>query len=219
LPLVWMLQRLNYHLKNTPPLADQTPPQTPLIAPMRDALIPFFPKDFFEDAGASVIRQDIRNASTADQHAPWEIVSLLRPKNLRVINQVPVARAGKLTVKGRIQHADPIREMIHVSAFERLRQTIKIDTKTAKYNPANLLAAIPFVAASYLRRQNDVPTPWADVVKRIFTWQRIYVVDWDGTPLDPGSADDARRVFKIIPNPRDIGVTTMPLEMKNFVLE
>jgi hypothetical protein len=145
-------------------------------------------------------------------------VSWLRPKNQRVINQVPVARAGKLSVKGRIQHADPIREMIHISAFERLKKPIRIETKAAEYWPANLLAAIPFVAASYLRRQRDVATPWADVVKRIFTWQRIYVVDWDGMPLDPDKADDAKRVFDVIPKPQDIGVTTMPPEMENFVL-
>ena len=137
---------------------------------------------------------------------------------MRVINQVPVTTAAKLQTEGRIQHADPIGEMIHISAFERRSKTVKSEKDNIVYQPDNLLAAIPFIAASYLSRVHPVDTPWADIVKPIFSWQRIRVVDWDGTPLVPGDPQHISRVFAVIPRPADIGVTTMPREMSNFVL-
>jgi uncharacterized protein (DUF2235 family) len=217
LPLVWMLQRLNHHIASTDPLADTTPPQKPTIEPRRRAPIPFFGRDFFDDDGCLVLKKQIRDRFNADQHKPWELVSLLRPNNVRVINQVPVADVGRLEAKGRIQHADPIGEMIHVSAFDRLLKAIKVENKSRIYRPDNLIAAIPFVAASYLKRGQAADTPWAAIVEPIFSWQRIFVVDWDGTPLDRDKPDHVRRVFEIIPKPDTIGVTVMPPEMKKFV--
>jgi hypothetical protein len=102
--------------------------------------------------------------------------------------------------------------MIHVSAFERL-------SKSTAYRPGNLLAAIPFIAASYWRTSHNLDTAWKPpLIGAIFSWQRIYVVDWDGVPLDPANADHARRVFEIIPTPEQIGVIAMPPEMENFLI-
>jgi len=217
-PLAWMLQRLNHHIATSDPLADPTPPQALAIEPQRRAKIPFFATDFFNSDVDLVIKDRIRRQFIADQHKPWELVSLLRPDNVRVINQVPVASAGSRETQGRIQHADPIGEMIHVSAFERLLKEIKVERKSAAYRPDNLVAAIPFVAASYLRRDKPADTPWADIVKPIFSWQRIFVVDWDGTPLGRDKEDEVRRAFEIIPRPDALGVTVMPQEMRKFVL-
>ena len=135
-----------------------------------------------------------------------------------MINQLPIGSEKHLQAKGRIQHADPIGEMVHVSAFERLLQQIKVERKSAVYRPPNLLAAIPFIAASYLRKSHAIATPWEPFVGPIFSWQRIYLVDWDGRPLDPANADDARRVFEILPAPDKIGVTAMPAEMSDFLI-
>jgi hypothetical protein len=137
---------------------------------------------------------------------------------VRVINQVPVTTVAKLQTEGRIQHADPIGEMIHISAFERRSKTVKSEQDQIVYQPDNLLAAIPFVAASYLSKAHPIDTPWAAIVKQIFSWQRIRVVDWDGTPLAPGDPKHVSRVFEVIPAPAEIGVTEMPREMSNFVL-
>lgn len=218
LPLAWMLQRLNHHIATSDPLADAPPPQTPTIEPQRRALIPFFGKDFFEDDAGIAMKKRISDRFNAGQHKPWELVSLLRPNNLRVINQVPVAHTGRLEAKGRIQHADPIGEMIHVSAFDRLHKEINVEKKRQTYCPANLIAAIPFVAASYVKRGQAIETPWTKIVAPLFSWQRIFVVDWDGTPLDRDNPDHVRRVFEIIPTPDRVGVTAMPPEMKKFVL-
>ena len=135
-----------------------------------------------------------------------------------ISNQVPVTTAGKLQTEGRVQHADPIGEMIHISAFERRNKSVKSEKDDIVYRPDNLLAAIPFIAASYLSKAHPVDTPWANIVKPIFSWQRIRVVDWDGTPLAPGDPRHISRVFEVIPSPADIGVTRMPREMNNFIL-
>lgn len=218
LPLAWMLQRLNFHLSHTDPLAEVAPPKTPAVEPRRHALIPFFLKDFFQDDEGKIIKDSIRRQVTADQHKSWELVSLLRKNNVRVINQVPVTTAAKLQTEGRIQHADPIGEMIHISAFERRNKTVKSEKDDIVYQPDNLLAAIPFIAASYLSKAHPIDTPWVHIVKPIFAWQRIRVVDWDGTPLAPGDPKHISRVFEMIPTPADIGITKMPREMDNFVL-
>jgi hypothetical protein len=213
-----MLQRLNFHLSHTDPLADVTPPKTPAVEPRRHALIPFFLKDFFEDDEGRFFKNIIRQQVSADQHKPWELVSLLRKNNVRVINQVAVTNVAKLQTEGRIQHADPIGEMIHISAFERRSKTVKSEKDRIVYRPDNLLAAIPFVAASYLSRAHPVDTPWATIVKPIFSWQRIRVVDWDGTPLAPSDPKHISRVFALIPAPAEIGIAAMPREMNNFIL-
>jgi uncharacterized protein (DUF2235 family) len=211
IPLTWMIQRLNCHLANTEPLADVTPPKQPAIEPRRKATIPFFEVSFFEGGTYDDVKQVIRDQVSADQHSPWALARLVRPNNSRVINQLPIEASKKLQAKGRIQHADPIGEMIHVSAFERL--------KSAAYRPGNLLAAIPFIAASYWRTSHNLDTAWKPpLIGAIFSWQRIYVVDWEGVPLDPANADHARRVFEIIPTPEQIGVTAMPPEMENFLI-
>ncbi len=214
LPLVWMLQRLNYHLGRTQPLADLTPPREPAIEPRRNAPIPFFVRDFFEKG---VIRDEVKALCTADQHSPWGWADRVRPRNARVINQLPIEAAKDLQAKGRIQHADPIGEMIHISAFARLLKKIKVEGSSRVYRPRNLLAAIPFVAATYYRKRYQIDTPWKDFVVSIFSWQHIRVIDWDGMPLDPADPKQAARVLTdILPKPADIGVTEMPPEMEAF---
>ena len=214
LPLVWMLQRLNHHLAKTLPLADVKPPQEPAIEPRRNAPIPFFVRDFFEKG---VIRDEMKALCLADQHSPWGWADSIRSRNARVINQLPIEAGKDLQAKGRIQHADPIGEMVHISAFERLLKEIRVENAAKVYRPHNLVDTIPFIAATYYRKRYQIDTPWKDFVASIFSWQHIRVVDWDGTPLDPANRDHAERVLKdILPKPADIGVTEMPPEMEAF---
>jgi uncharacterized protein (DUF2235 family) len=218
-PLVWMMQRLNYHLAKTAPLADAPPPQQPTIEPRRQAPIPFFLKEFFEGPNDERIKDGVRQLAEADQHSPWGWARKLRRNNARVINQLPIEAEKKLQAKGRIQHADPIGEMIHISALERLFKKIKVEGSPEDYRPRNLVAAIPFIAASYWRTAHNLDTPWKPpLIGPIFSWKRIYVVDWDGMPLDAGNATHARRVFDMIPAPDTLGVKAMPPEMKNFLI-
>jgi hypothetical protein len=214
LPLVWMLQRLNHHLAKTLPLADVKPPHEPAIEPRRNAPIPFFVRDFFEKG---VIRDEMKALCLADQHSPWGWADSIRSRNARVINQLPIEAGKDLQAKGRIQHADPIGEMVHISAFERLLKEIRVENAAKVYRPHNLVDTIPFIAATYYRKRYQIDTPWKDFVASIFSWQHIRVVDWDGTPLDPADRDHAQRVLKdILPEPADIGVTEMPPEMEAF---
>ena len=220
IPLVWMLQRLNHHLENTDPIADTTPPQPYTIEPRRRKRIPFFPKDFFEGATEDTIQKRICDVAIGDQHSPWGWARRFRRNNARVMNQLPHEPSKNLQAKGRIQHADPIGEMIHISAFERLHKSIKVETTTEVYGPCNLVAAIPFVAASYQRKSNSFATPWkSPLVEPIFEWSRIYVVGWDGMPYDPANPAHAETVLNtILPRPDEIGLTKMPAAMKPFCL-
>jgi hypothetical protein len=165
-----------------------------------------------------VVKERVRQQIVAQQHKPWELVSIFRRDNLRVINQVPVSNAGKLKTQGRIQHADPIGEMIHVSAFERLSKQIHRERKNVRYWPANLTAAIPFVAASYVKTGKAGETPWP-FLQPVFSWQRIYVVDWDGIPLSRENPDHVRRVFDVIPRPEAMNISAMPSEMLKYVFQ
>jgi hypothetical protein len=177
--------------------------------------------DFLEGKGQSqIVKQQIKDMSLADQHSPWgKLASAFRANNSRVINQMPVEASKRLQAKGRIQHADPIGEMIHISAFERLFKPIKIETSGADYKPDNLVAAIPFIAASYWHKAHNLDSPWKPpLIDTIFSWKRIYMVDWDGNPFDPENPDHCRRVFDVLPAPDKIGVYEMPPEMKNFVI-
>src|SRR5207244_12166822 len=103
-----MLQRLNYHLAKTDPLADPTPPQKPTIEPNRNARVPFFLLDFLEgEQSSEVVKQNIRDMFAADQHSPWEVVSVFRSKNSRVINQLPVEPSQTLQSRARIPQTGP----------------------------------------------------------------------------------------------------------------
>ncbi len=213
-PLAWMIQRLNHLLANTGPLADDTLPAEPAVAPRRNAPIPFFDRDLIADGK---IVDGIRKMALADQHGPWAWAKLFRGNNARVVNQLPLSAAKGLQAKGRIPHADPIGEMIHISAFDRLFKPVKTGKRSGKYAPRNLYAAIPFIAATY-RGRRELATPWAAFTDQIFSWKHVFVVDWDGRPLDPRIDADVARVFALLPEPKQVGVDAMPAEMKSFIV-
>lgn len=255
LPLAWMLQRLNWHLQRTPPLAEETMPFEPTIAPNRHAPIPFYHLDLLEPVREETkalptkekikapaakkeigplpakekikplsMTQQTKQLSSARLHKPWVWARFLLPAGRRVINQFAPSKA--LWLKGKVPHADPIGEMIHISALERLKAYIQKQDPLTRwsqikrffgvgppYFPDNLITIIPYIAATYVRHRK-IRTPWESVVEPVFTWKEIEVVDWNGLRLRPTEEADVRRVFGLLPEPETIGVTEMPTEMR-----
>lgn len=228
LPLVWMMQRLNYHIARTKPLAP-APEVTPDIPTNYSAPLPFFEHDLFDKDYR--VTAKIKDIVRADQHKPWAIASTVRADSRRVINQIALAKSADYQASGRVPHADPIGEMIHISAFERLNQVTKVDkgwlmskvsaTEIA-YQPPNLIAVIPYIAATYLKdpdRHQEIGTAWKNIVAPIFSWLEIKLVDWDGFPLDPTTAQGVARAFQILPEPGAIGCSAMPGAMQYVLRE
>lgn len=236
LPLAWMLQRLRYHLINTPHLASVPANLKLALTPDRNVPIPFYIEDLldFDDPAAALkygppIKGDVRSLSVFAQHMPWAVVTSVRP-GIRLINQLPLPKPASDEQQGRVPHADPIGETIHVSALERLRsgQPIKIEKGRVmnlvdgarkfvglldqRYRPHNLVSVIPYIAATYLDT-HKINSKWQPFVAEIYSWKHVRVTDWDGKILDPEHEDDVKRVFEILPVPGDIGVTKIPEEM------
>lgn len=232
LPLTWMLQRLEYHLVNTPPLASDT-----ADSPKRNAPLPFFTDDLLlqQDAaaGRTVIREEIKSVSYYVQHKPWALLKTITKNASRTINQLPVRKKRSMEAVGLVPHSDPIGEMIHVSALERMKSDKPnmvdkgrllglldkglraLHLSSSRYAPPNLIEAIPFVAATYVgTHAAATDTPWKQFVARIFSWKEIRIVDWDGRPLDPEIKEDVVRAFELLPTPDALQIREMPAEMK-----
>lgn len=222
LPLAWMIQRLDKFVKETPPIAEPMLIE-PAVEPERDAPIPFFKSDLLTPEGA--IDPHLYGLALYDQHKPWAAASIVRADNSRIINQLPLPHIRSMEASGRVPYADPIGEMVHVAALERLNKTVrtekdwfmnfvgKFSNSGNTYQPYNLISVIPYLAASYIRLPGMV-TPWRDIVKPIFTWKESRIVGWDGQPLDPRKKNDVQRAFALLPAPEQIGVTKMPEEME-----
>jgi T6SS, Phospholipase effector Tle1-like, catalytic domain len=234
LPLTWMLQRLQYHLANTPPLAPPAKLDT-ATPPQRNAPIPFFTEDLFsqQHGGTGTLMTDkIQGLSYDVQHKPWALVKVVRPA-LRIINQIQLSKVDSKQAVGLVPHSDPIGEMIHLSALERMssEKPIIVDKglmlgfvdkvlnvvkpSHSRYAPPNLTGIIPFIAATYLRKHGAaIDTQWKNFVATVFSWKEIRVVDWDGRPLDPEANDDVVRVFQLLPTPEQVQISAMPPEME-----
>jgi len=119
-----------------------------------------------------------------------------------------------------------IGEMVHISALERYGKEIKIDKNAVmnfvdsvnvfgskpQYKPKSLTAVMPYIAATYLR-YHRLSAEWCAVVRPIFSWRELLVVDWDGVAFDPAVQDHAKRVLGLLPSPKDIKLTAMPEAM------
>lgn len=221
IPLAWMMQRVNRHGTHVEPVAE-TVPDGVAVPPNPKAALPFYVDDLLEGNGE--VDRKTRPLAFREQHKPWALVEVGPIANHRVINQLsPDSKAVSAT--GRVAYADPICEMVHVSALERMRDGVKIDkgpvlnalsavirrSKVA-YKPLSLTRIIPYLAATYVRNKHAA-TPWRDIVRPIVTWKEPHIVDWDGTVFS--SADDvqAQRALDLLPTPEALGVKKMPEEM------
>ncbi|BAV46719.1 hypothetical protein MesoLj113a_31870 [Mesorhizobium sp. 113-1-2] len=80
----------------------------------------------------------------------------------------------------RDRHADPIAEMVHVSAIERLGQMVLTDRCGHHYRPPNLLAVWQHIEATYQLPAGHRPAGHID----------IFIVDWDGKPVEKKRGSD-----------------------------
>jgi hypothetical protein len=172
--------------------------------------------------GHSKFKAGLRDLVTCEQHKPWAAASVVRPDALRIINQLLLPSQGSAETSGRVAYADPLGEAVHICVLKRFGKTIAIDKNKAmnlvdkinvfksppQYRPENLIAVIPYIAATYLRhhRIND---EWCKVVQPVFTWKELSVVGWNGLAFDPEKKADVECVLKLLPSPEAIKLTRM----------
>jgi hypothetical protein len=210
---------------------------------MRNVPIPFYDADLLEPEspvvavpagaprhgdGECKFKKETLDLIEADQHKPWAAASIVRRDAVRIINQLPLPTDVSLEAAGRVPYADAIGEMVHISALERFGKEIKVDKNAVmngvdwvkarfgwvpRYQPRNLTAIMPYIAATYLRHHR-LSSEWRAVVKPIFTWRELLVVDWNGVALNPEAKVDVERVFKLLPSPQNIDLTAMPDAMR-----
>ena len=84
------------------------------------------------------------------------------------------------------RHADPVAEMVHVSALERLGASVQFDNRTARYRPKNLLHALDAIKTTYAAVRPPEAGP------------DILVADWSGEVLDRGNPQHKERARAII---------------------
>jgi Uncharacterized alpha/beta hydrolase domain (DUF2235) len=227
LPMAWMLQRLKRLIVETPSIADEPDGLMPTLKPQRNAPLPFHDADWLgpdgtgEVAGASTFRDKLRELKMSEQHRPWAVLGLVHSA-LRTINQLPLPKKESVETSGRVAYADALGEMIHICALERFDKNVTIDKNKLlttfdkinvfksppQYRPDNLIAVIPYIAATYLRRHR-IDEAWCKVVQPVFTWKELKVVGWDGVALDPENQDHVGCVLALLPPPSDIGLTVM----------
>jgi hypothetical protein len=149
--LAWMIQRLKHHFE-----------------------------DFPCDAWAQ--RRVDSEWSLARHHDPRRSYYKLFPEAYRAISNYAIGSLARRQVEvSRDRHAEPIAEMVHISAIERLGQTVEVEDQKRVYSPHNLIAVLPRIEQTYTGQDaatNDT--------------HGVLIVGWDGQPLAPKKAPDYR---------------------------
>lgn len=91
----------------------------------------------------------------------------------------------------RDRHAQPIGEIVHISALERLGQAVSAEHGTRKYQPLNLVSVLDHIESAY--RPGPAPPS---------SHPALRVVDWTGEVFDPGSPAHQAAVTNIIKTAR-----------------
>ncbi len=111
----------------------------------------------------------------ARQHEPRVGLYRIEPFSYRAISNYPVtALAAFEQAVSYDRHAEPIGEMVHVSALERLGARIEAGDKSEVYAPKNLLRVLDVIEETYSHAERKQPA-----------LRDIRVVDWSGCDLDP----------------------------------
>jgi Uncharacterized alpha/beta hydrolase domain (DUF2235) len=124
----------------------------------------------------------------ADQHEPRQGIYRGETFALRSIANLPLTQLG--WYQSNVcwdRHADPIGEMVHISALERLGASVDSEGRSIRYQPANLLRAIGAIRATY-GKGLGVPAPENDV----------RVVAWCGRDLHPEDPADRAVVNELL---------------------
>ena len=113
--------------------------------------------------------------ASAPQHEARVGPYCLEPFSYRSISNYPITglRFWEKNVSYD-RHAEPIGEMVHVSALERLGTPVAVGAKTEIYAPKNLLEVLDFVAHTYAETKPP-------------NLREIRIVDWSGDDLDSGA--------------------------------
>lgn len=134
-------------------------------------------KHFHPDFPCDVERWRNLNStwSSATQHEARRLIYRALPFALRSIANVHT-EADKWAYEkevSRDRHAQPIGEMVHISALERLGQRVLVGQTPRRYKPKNLISIAPVIARTYGIAAESTAGP------------DIPVVGWSGSVLKP----------------------------------
>ncbi|MFP5076856.1 T6SS phospholipase effector Tle1-like catalytic domain-containing protein [Rhizobium sp. YIM 134829] len=112
---------------------------------------------------------------------------LLYPEAFRSISNYPVeGLKGRQVAVSRDRQEWPIGEMVHISALIRLGEMVEVEERAALYQPLNLIAVLPIIAATYGAAKPDA------------AFHEILVVGWDGAPLSTHEPEQCSVVLDLI---------------------
>ena len=153
-----------------------------------NALCPAFPAD--RQKGWKHVD---KNWSLAQQHEARTLVwKGLMACERAIANYPPKVSGWNYERVGNFErHAEPLAEMLHVSAIERLGCEAMTDDDGDIYRPRNLMAVFDAVCATY----DFVP----GLAKPVFD---IRIVDWDGHDLAPFKPTERQRAVELLRSAR-----------------
>ena len=131
--------------------------------------------------------------ATAQQHEPRKLFYRLEPFSLRSIANYPVTDLEFFQRNvSRDRHSDPIGEMVHVSALERIGISVQTEKKIGRYAPKNLIQVLGIIDETYSQ----------EIGTRELSGPDIHIVDWSGAELDPAQPGHQNRVQTIVSSAR-----------------
>ena len=184
------------------------------------ALVPQIHLAAPDPVGPLALRIDMTAAKTGLIHRPWLVLDRIRGQACRSINQVEPQAHGRSKTVGLMPHAEPIYEAVHVSALELLNGP-GVDQERGSgpvpYRPANLIAALPAIAATYRAASPTIWATWKPYVRTRPTGEirepELCVVGWDGAWLEPNGVEGDRErcaVLALLPDPVALGLSRAP---------
>jgi len=127
----------------------------------------------------------------AAQHDTFTLPYQLFGGTLRVVNKVPPATTRGLRLATIPAHLSPIGEVLHVSVLQRLGREVVLNGSKVICAPANVLALLEIIEASYRARGGPgEPQP------------SMKVVYWNGEVLDPTTEGSADTVLELLRDAR-----------------
>ncbi|TPN00434.1 DUF2235 domain-containing protein [Mesorhizobium sp. B2-3-3] len=130
--------------------------------------------------------------SFAPHHNSRSLPFRFMPSALRVINNSSALRGRAFeTIVCQDRNADPIGEMVHVSALNRLGARIYNGEVMSEYYPANLIASLKAIEATYGLSQKTSGR------------YDLLVVDWSGVPMDPKNPRDVSKIRILLESVRN----------------
>jgi hypothetical protein len=130
-------------------------------------------------------------AARAEQNEPRQHYYRIFPYAWRAVANVEVKLNGsrfRETCVSFDRHDLPIGEMIHISAIERLGQSVLVDGTQKTYHPRNLVDLLPALEPTYGEPRRT---------------GQIRIVDWDGSILSENTLRDCETAMGALRRARD----------------